>query len=128
MTALRFIVPGPPIPKARARVVASAGGKAHAFTPAATARYEKTVATYALRARLAHAGPWPLDARYRVELWSYRRREADLDNIIKSALDACNGVLWTDDAQVDEIHARRRADDGACEQLIVDVFVLGSPS
>jgi Holliday junction resolvase RusA-like endonuclease len=33
---------------------------------------------------------------------------ADLDNLIKFALDAGNGFLYTDDMQVCEIHAKKR--------------------
>ncbi len=123
MTAIRFVVPGPPVPKARARVV-QRSGRSRAFTPALTARYEKTVATYALCARAALVERWPLDARYRVEVRVYRRRAGDLDNVVKSALDACNGVLWADDAQVDELHAYRCAPVGR-EGLEVVVDVMG---
>lgn len=51
--------------------------------------------------------------------WSARRKQAalagremptgrpDLDNVIKCALDACNGIVWADDAAVIEIRARK---------------------
>lgn len=104
---LDFVVPGSPVPKARARVVLTPRGKARAFTPAKTVDYERTVATYALVARQRCAA-WPLGGLYAVTIEVRRiQQRGDLDNIIKSALDACNGVLWVDDAQVVEIHAAR---------------------
>jgi Holliday junction resolvase RusA-like endonuclease len=33
-------------------------------------------------------------------------REIDLDNLIKSTLDACTGFFWVDDSQVNEISAK----------------------
>lgn len=35
------------------------------------------------------------------------RSVADLDNLVKFVLDSLNGVLWTDDAIIYEIHARK---------------------
>jgi Holliday junction resolvase RusA-like endonuclease len=100
---LSFVVHGPPVPKARARVATNAEGKTHAFTPAKTKAYEKHVGTIALATRTHHR-QWPhLDkaARFGLSVRVYRSREqGDLDNFIKAALDSCNGVLWVDDSQV----------------------------
>ena len=103
---IAFTVLGTPIPKARARVVA--GGRA--FTPERTSRYEKTVGAYALQARLraSRDARWPLDARYSVEIAVYRKRDdGDIDNLAKSALDGCNGVVWDDDRQVKKLTIER---------------------
>ncbi|WP_404387524.1 RusA family crossover junction endodeoxyribonuclease [Ligilactobacillus animalis] len=35
----------------------------------------------------------------------------DLDNYIKSTLDALNGVLWTDDARIVDLHAHKYYSD-----------------
>lgn len=37
----------------------------------------------------------------------YHSSKPDLDNLVKSVLDAFNGVVWTDDALVAEIHAAK---------------------
>jgi len=103
------------MPKERARVVLRRG-RAHAFTPRRTASWERTVGTYALQAR-QRAPAWSLAARYDV----YRSGRFDLDNVIKSALDGCTGILWRDDAQVVEIHGRRRETDGEGEHLVMVV-------
>jgi Holliday junction resolvase RusA-like endonuclease len=51
----------------------------------------------------------PLDGRLRLRVTAFfadlRRR--DLDNVIKAATDACNGVVYVDDSQIDEVHAYR---------------------
>jgi Holliday junction resolvase RusA-like endonuclease len=132
MQKIAFAVHGPPIPKARARVVrnkdASDVAKTRSYTPAKSAAYEAHVGMMALAAR-TKVPKWPgLDRGVRLGLSVrvYRgRKQGDLDNFLKSALDACNGVLWADDWQV------RRF--GECfveecekgqERLEVDVWTL----
>lgn len=104
---LFFWVPGRPVPKARPRVVQHGRERAHGFTPRQTKEWEQHVGVFALQAR-QRAPRWPLGARYAVEL-EVRRADGkgDLDNQIKSALDGCNGILWGDDGQVDDVRARR---------------------
>jgi len=47
----------------------------------------------------------------RVEVDIYRpRRAGDLDNTLKALLDSLTGIVWVDDSQVCEIHARRFED------------------
>jgi len=103
MQKLSFIVHGPPVPKARARVATNGDGKTHAFTPAKTKAYEAHVKTIAMATRTHHRH-WPhLDrsVRFGLSVRVYRSAErGDLDNFIKAALDSCNGVLWVDDSQV----------------------------
>lgn len=106
---LDFLVPGRPIPKARARVVA--GG---AFTPKSTRQYERSIgqaALFGLMARQSVAS-WPLDARYRVSIVATfpTRHRCDIDNVAKAVLDGCNGVLWDDDSQVDALSIERAYD------------------
>jgi Holliday junction resolvase RusA-like endonuclease len=126
MSALSFIVPGVPVPKARPRVVRTNGG-VRGVTPAATRAWEQTVGAYALQARQALRVSWPLAARYAVTIEAVRDRRGDMDNILKSALDGCNGILWGDDAQVDGIQAWRRPLDAQGPRLVVLVTVLEAP-
>ena len=106
---LVFVVPGAPVPKGRPRVVRN-GGKVRGVTPARTRAYESTVGVYALQARQLHPGPgpWPLDAHYSVTAEIAGGR-GDIDNIAKSLLDGCNGVLWSDDARVRRLLVERVA-------------------
>lgn len=107
MTELAFIIPGKPQPKARAR------RNPHTrrwVTPTRTRQYEARVKAYALRAiqerktDLASCyEPWPMKAdKYRVEIMLYfpDKRRRDPDNVVKSVLDGCIGVLWDDDHRI----------------------------
>lgn len=130
---LSFVVKGPPVPKARARVVRNADPllgttNTHSYTPTKSADYEKHVGMIALAERTKMRN-WPaLDRNVRIGL-SVRvhrsREQGDLDNFIKSAMDSLNKVLWSDDWQVREF--------GRCfvkecakgqERLEVDVWTL----
>lgn len=115
--SLRFIVPGDPVPKARARV----GRKGWSYTPARTVAYEELVAWSARKAML-EAGHEPLnsEARFAVTMDFYlgTERRCDLDNLIKALLDGLTprkprgrqrapGLFWKDDSQVDIIAAQK---------------------
>lgn len=110
MTSLAFTVPGPPVPKARPRVY-----RGHTITDPRTTAYEGLVRLHAVRevqrAKQSHA--WDAAAlSYRVELHFHMptRRRADVDNLAKGVLDACNGVLWADDSAVCDLRITRVVD------------------
>ena len=89
-----------PRPKERARhakerIVNGRSVKAHMYTPKATREYETQLKWHF---RLAVKDPWtgPLMVMIRFTT----RSRADADNLGKAVLDAGNGVLYNDDAQV----------------------------
>lgn len=99
MTADRFVVPGAPVPKARARV--TRGG--HAFTPKRTADAELLVRQHAKQAGVQRrVGP----VRLTICFYEADRRRRDLDNMAKLVQDALNPSrkdpwgAWQDDAQI----------------------------
>ena len=99
----RLLVPGNPRPKGRPRVV-----NGHAYTPKATAEYERY-----LRDWVALHWEWkPLTEPLSVQMYFYRdtRRRVDLDNLVKSVLDAMQGVVFVDDYQIVRIYAEKRYD------------------
>lgn len=104
MEPLSFDVPGAPVPKARARVMAAG----YSFTPKRVREYEASVRAAAAEA-VAQRPDWPKEhpGGYKVRVAVYRARAAgDLDNFAKSALDAMNkGVVFDDDRRVVELHA-----------------------
>lgn len=53
--------------------------------------------------------------RLMVELHPPSKKSIDLDNSMKAAIDALNGIAWLDDSQIVEIYAARRepVKDGA---------------
>lgn len=107
MPALTFTVPGPVVPWQR---TASVGGRR--LTPKRQRDYQglvrRTAAQHILASRLV-AGGWPLVERMSVSIFyvPHDRRRRDIDNVAKTIMDACNGVLWADDSQIDVLHVER---------------------
>ena len=122
MRKIEFFVPGAPIGKGRPRA-AWRGAGVVMFTPEKTADYEALVSATAAAAMASDApaahqlldGPLEavLEMRFQVPAsWSKARRaralagaewhtsKPDADNVAKAVLDACNGVVFRDDAQV----------------------------
>jgi Holliday junction resolvase RusA-like endonuclease len=121
-STLRFVVPGIPVPKARPRL--GAGG--NVYTPKRTQGFEHTVATFAVQAMARNGWSRNPDDRYAVTLHVYwpdgRRR--DLDNALKSTTDAMNGLAYTDDSQIVEVHAYGSVDSSR-PRVEVQVVALG---
>ena len=110
MTLIRFTVPGTPVAKGRPRFAPSG----HAYTPAKTRSYEDAVRLYARRAMAGKkmlTGPVEL----RVTLYFPKKATAethtkkpDWDNLGKIISDACNMIVYHDDAQVTDSHVCKR--------------------
>ena len=127
MDALSFTIPGQPVAKGRPRF-STAGRFPRAFTPAKTANYEswvKTCAVQAMAGRALMTGPVRLSLNMYFEVpssWPKWKREAaitdavrptgrpDIDNVLKAIKDACNGLIWRDDAQIVQVHCDKAYD------------------
>lgn len=116
MKSVQFIVPGRPVPKGRPRVT-----RHGTYTPKSTQQFEAAVRAAWEKSGAAPFGEnEPLDLR----VWAYfpipkatpkRSRKAmalaphlkrgDLDNIVKSVMDALNGYAYPDDAAIWSIEA-----------------------
>lgn len=114
MTVVRLTIPGKCVAKARPRFTRSG----RVYTPAATAKYAKRVsdaATDAMAGEPPIAGPVEMIVHVRLPVpksWSKGKRASaeqggtrpigkpDADNYAKNLMDACNGIVWLDDAQV----------------------------
>lgn len=108
MTIIDLHLDGEPVPKARPRL----GRNGNVYTPDTTASAERDIG-WAVKER--HAGleptarPVGLALAFRSAHPRQRRNgRADIDNLVKTILDALNGIAWVDDSQVEEIHARLR--------------------
>jgi Holliday junction resolvase RusA-like endonuclease len=98
-TAIEFIVPGRPVPKARARVVST-----NTYTPARSRRAEEAVAWIAAR----HRGAFP-KGEVAVTIEFYEARwTGDIDNLEKLVLDGLvKGGVLGDDRQVMRVSTER---------------------
>lgn len=105
---LRFEIPCAPIGKGRPRVTHTG----HAYTPERTRIYEDVIRVYAKQAMIAARAELMAEPIC-VELIFYlpdHRNEPDLDNLVKTVLDACNGIVYTDDRQVVRLRAEKLFD------------------
>ena len=114
---VRVTIPGPPVPKPRPRVA-----RGRAYTPPRYAAWERGA-----RLLAAASLPWGVLLTVPVRVvcdfympipksWPAARRahpglpegKPDVDNLAKAALDAMNGTVFVDDAQVVDLSCRKR--------------------
>lgn len=116
-----------PIQQARPRATRY-GRSIRVYDPPKVSKYKKQLSQLA---RLQYNAE-PLDGMLAVDIKFYRRVQKslskiersrrlsgvhrpivkpDLDNYIKSTLDALNGILWTDDAHIVDLHAHKYYSD-----------------
>lgn len=108
---LEIVIPGPPVPKQRARA-----GRGKFYTPEATLRWAAHAKSCA-RAEVMRAG-WKRPLAGAVEVVAIvvapDHRPRDLDNTAGKALcDALNGVAWYDDRQVTRTDHVKATDEQA---------------
>ena len=119
--AVVLVIPGLPVPKGRPRFTRAG----FAYTPEKTRRYEKLVAGLASTKR---AGLPPFDCPIKVMVTAFMKTpqmsikktadalagyilpavKPDIDNLAKAALDACNGIIWRDDALICSLLVKKR--------------------
>lgn len=144
---IEFFVPGVPVGKGRPRA-ARRGAGVVMFTPEKTAGYEALVAAAASNAMRVEAGPLftgPLEAALEMRIpipasWSKAHKAAalagtelptskpDIDNMAKAILDACNGVVFRDDAQVVMLTATKQFSETPGVRVVIrEVIREGQP-
>lgn len=122
MILCRIDIPGSPVAKGRPRFARATG---RAYTPAKTANAEafiKMLAVQAMRGKEIVTGPVAVKMWVHMAIpasWSKVRKQQalymeirptgrpDLDNVFKM-LDALNGIVWQDDAQIVEAEIMKR--------------------
>lgn len=136
MLMVNFAVYGPPQGKARPRF-RKTGNFVQTYTPAKTKSYEDEIKMFA---KAAMGATEPLETPVEVFLYirntvpasySKKRTEAclsgqekpinktDIDNIAKAFLDGMNGIVYKDDRQVVELHAKKTYSDIAAVEVLV---------
>lgn len=102
-------IPGTPVPKQRPRLVSG-----RVFTPSKTHAAEELIAW---KARAAGARISTSDVSVTVGFYFTGKRRGDIDNLVKTVLDALNGVAYVDDRQV--VHLQAAVVLGASEAKTV---------
>lgn len=106
-----FFLQGRPVPWARARV-----GRHGHFTPPKQRNYKLAVSSFFLsKVKRPLEGPLSVEIEIRLlrahsnkTLNPISRNTSDIDNWAKMFLDAGNGALWLDDAQIVDLCARKK--------------------
>ena len=135
---IHLVIPGPPVGKARARIVYRERlGKYVGFTPEKTRTAEEEIGWIAKGAGCEMMeGPLRLTVRAYYPIprswpkWRQKEAEADkpsqrptvkpdLDNVVKLVKDALTGIAWKDDAQIVDLIAHKYY--GTTPRMIIDV-------
>jgi crossover junction endodeoxyribonuclease RusA len=103
MSSISFTVEGEPVAKERPRTMTDTGGRTRTITPSKTLEHEAAIG-WAFKAKYPGHEPWTGDVRLVVEFHT-RSKSKDLDNMLKTVMDALNGVVWADDRQIWHITA-----------------------
>ena len=125
-----LVIPLAPMPKARPRVV-----NGRAYTPAATAAYERSIKLAAAHLRPME-GPLNVSIAFifpRLKSSRSTAREAkstrpDVDNLIKAVLDGLNGLAFHDDGQVTRVSGEKwiaAAEEEAHIEVTIESLNLG---
>jgi Holliday junction resolvase RusA-like endonuclease len=112
-------MPIEPVAKERPRSTA----KGQTYTPARTREAEKVIGTLL---RAANRNSPPVDEPVGVALHfdCTSRRRNDVDNLAKLVLDAANGIVWTDDRHVAELHVTR-TQGAATPRVQLQAWLIG---
>ncbi|MBC8522204.1 MAG: RusA family crossover junction endodeoxyribonuclease [Methanomicrobia archaeon] len=129
-SVIEFVIEGNPVPKGRPKA-ARVGKRAILYTPKKTREYEAHVASVAKD--YAPDGGL-LTGPLRVFLSFYLKKSkglskrivhhvkrGDIDNYVKSILDALEGVIYKNDSQVVELHATKSYGEPRVEVKVVEL-------
>lgn len=105
MKPIILVIPGNPVPMGRPRV-----GPRGATIPERTVRAEREIAELTKIELINHPDRFPLHEEFGIILAFFEgvkaeQHMADIDNCIKTVLDALNGIVWIDDKLVTRIEA-----------------------
>jgi Holliday junction resolvase RusA-like endonuclease len=114
---LRIIISEEPIPKGRSRIV-FINGKVRSYTPQHTQQAQDSIV---VRLKRHQDNAFPAGMPLKLTAVFFRTkskylpnkeilpfRKPDLDNLLKLLMDASNGLLFSDDAQLTNISVKKR--------------------
>jgi len=140
---LKIVIYGEPVPQGRPKF-ARIGNHVHAYDPQKSKNYKQLVRYWVTQHLKKIDGFKPYENALYVDLtfymsiptsWSKKKRieadsgvvrhikKPDADNLVKSVTDSCNGLLWTDDAIISDLHVRKRytAELARVEMIVKEV-------
>ena len=143
MKTVKFIVPGAPKGKARARTVRGRGGNSFSYTPEQTVLYEnliKCCSRQEANSMIFNDGQplkvtiiayYPIvkstskkKKQQMLDDLMFPTKKPDIDNIAKSILDALNKLAYRDDTQVVTLHMEKHyADEPRVEVEIEEIEI-----
>jgi Holliday junction resolvase RusA-like endonuclease len=97
-----FVVPGQPKPKGRPRFA-----RGRIYSPSGPE--EKRLREH-IRMQMVHKDAYEVDVALKVTFYREDKRRVDLDNMVKLLTDAMNGLVYVDDVQIVDIHAKKLHD------------------
>ena len=143
MKTVKFIVPGAPKGKARARTVRGRGGNSFSYTPEQTVLYENLIkCCYRQESnsmifndgqplKVTIIAYYPIvkstskkKKQQMLDDLMFPTKKPDIDNIAKSILDALNKLAYRDDTQVVTLHMEKHyADEPRVEVEIEEIEI-----
>lgn len=120
MGEIKLIFAIKPVPKGRPRLSRYGG----AYTPKETVEFENAIKALVKGQFRRHPIEGPLAVEVKLFFKAPKKASkpyprGDLDNYVKAVLDALNGVVWVDDAQIIGIAAFKGYDERDHIELIV---------
>lgn len=124
-----FTIPGTPVPQPRPRFTRSPrqvyNPSFHAKNCAAillrTLFKQKPIAEQPISINITFFMPIPkAKHKHNLQLTPHTSRP-DIDNLIKFILDACNNIIYSDDALISKLTAQKLYDDNPRTEFIVEI-------
>jgi Holliday junction resolvase RusA-like endonuclease len=123
MSSVSFTVEGEPVAKERPRTVTNAYGESRTITPSKTKDHETAIG-WAFKS--AYPGHELFTGEVRIHVvFRTRSKSKDLDNMLKTVMDALNGVVWEDDRQVVRLRAELERDGEPMTWVEVTELISG---
>lgn len=119
---IQFVVPGEPMSKQRPRFNPKTG---HAFTPKQTRDSEREIAQH--YAQTKH-GIFDTTIGVEIQFFMGTKRRKDIDNLVKTVLDALNGFAFTDDHLVHVLSATKFFSTPANARTVIKIYAIDSRS
>jgi len=128
--SVAFTVPGPAVPeRKRSRVIAGRAGRSDTSEAKQYKALVRYCAGQAMNGRPPLEGPLALDVTvYRLKPKSTPKRvtypitRPDCSNYLKLLEDACNKLIWHDDAQLVDVSIHKRFDRAAWVEIRVETI------